>query len=86
MILSMDTEDTLNTVHRQEGQLKAHVLLAAPRQPGHRAEPVTLPTQSAQQSETLLSARPTCLLEESAAASSWDDGKHTRGADSCNQH
>lgn len=44
--LNMYTEGTLNTVQGRR-HLKAQGLLTAPREPRHRAEPVTFPTQSA---------------------------------------
>lgn len=52
--LNMYTEGTSNIVQGR-GDLKAHGLLTAPREPRHGAEPVTLPIQRTVLSETILS-------------------------------
>lgn len=79
MALDMYTEGTLNTVEGREGHLKAQGLLTAPREPGHTGPNLSHYTPRAQCKMKLsYQLHPHILLEESAPASFWNDGKNSR--------
>lgn len=86
VILDVYTEGTLNTVQGWEGHLKAQGVLTAPREPGHTGPNLSHYTPRVQ-CEVKLSYRlcPHILLEESAPASFWNDGKHTCSVDNYDQ-